>query len=52
MIYQGFRLCCAGKRLWYGVKDGKATGNYGSPAALCEAIRTGQVRLTPMPKKT
>ncbi len=50
MIYEGFRLCCTGK-FWYGVKDGKATGNYDSQAALCEAIRTGRVRLTPMPKR-
>jgi len=51
MIYQGFRLCCAGRRLWYGVKDGKVTGNYDSQAALCEAIRMGRVRLTPLPEK-
>ena len=51
MSYKGFRLFCTGK-LWYAVKDKQATGSYDSQAALCEAIRTNRVRLTPLPKET
>lgn len=51
MIYEGFRLSTVtlfGRIYWYGVnQDDQATSNYESQPALCEAIRTKQVVLSP-----
>lgn len=51
--FKGFTLQTVGLFgliYWYGIKANKATGNYNSEAALCEAIRTRQLCLTPLPR--